>query len=223
MTSFDGLVIAVLILSTGFAVIRGALREIGTLAALGVAAVAAYLLVGPLLAASGISPSFLTTIVVAGAVLSIGFAVAYFALHIGLRRVRLEGRALVIDRIGGGVFGFARGLALVGLGFLAYSYYLDEARRPEAVNNALTLPVAKSMAAIFDRFAPQTENGDESDGTVDTQAANAALEGYARTDRTALAEIVTTMTTSDETDNEADVAHPPADPIAELLTESESE
>ena len=34
MTSFDWGVIAVLVLSTGFAVIRGALREIGTVIAL---------------------------------------------------------------------------------------------------------------------------------------------------------------------------------------------
>lgn len=223
MTSFDGLVIAVLLLSTGFAVIRGALREIGTLAALGIAAGAAYFLVGPLQAATGIGESFLTTIMVAGAILSIGFAVAYCALHIGLRRVRLDGRALAADRIGGGVFGFVRGLALVGLGFLAYSYYLDEVRRPESVNNALTLPMAKSMAAIFDRFAPQMENGEKDDETDDTQAANAALEGYARTDRTALAEIVTTMTTSDEAEDVTADAPPSEDPIADLLTESQSE
>lgn len=223
MTSFDWLVIAVLTLSTGFAVIRGALREIGTLAALGIAAGAAYFLVGPLQAATGISESFLTTIAVAGAILSICFVAAYLLLHIGLRRVRLDGSALAADRIGGGVFGFVRGLVLVGLGFLAYSYYLDEARRPESVNKAITLPMAKSIAAIFDRFAPQAENGKEGDEADDSETANAATDGYARTDRTALAEIVTTMTTSDETENTGDEKPPSEDPIADLLTESQSE
>lgn len=223
MTSFDWLVIAVLTLSTGFAVIRGALREIGTLAALGIAAGAAYFLVGPLQAATGISESFLTTIAMAGAILSICFVAAYLLLHIGLRRVRLDGRALAADRIGGGVFGFVRGLALVGLGFLAYSYYLDEARRPESVNKAITLPMARSIAAIFERFAPQSGDGEEGDKTQGAEAGNAALEGYARTDRTALAEIVTTMTTSDEEEDAPEVAAPSEDPIADLLSESQPE
>lgn len=223
MTSFDGLVIAVVLLSIGFAVIRGALREIGTLAALGVGAATAFLLVRPLQAATGLSQSFLATVGIGAALLAIGFVAAYCGLHFGLKRVRLSGQARTADRIGGGVFGFVRGLVLVGLGFLAYSYYLDEARRPESVNAAVTLPMAKSIAKVFEGFAPKQETEIDNAEPVEAPDGNAALEGYARTDRTALAEIVTTVTTSDEPRAGEVAKTPAADPIADLLTESEPE
>lgn len=221
MTSFDGLVIAVLILSTGFAIVRGALREIGTLAALGAGAFAAFLLVKPLQAAIGIDQSFMATLIVGAVLLAAGFVLAYALLQVGLKRARMTGRALTVDRVGGGVFGFLRGLVLVGLGFLAYSYYLDETRRPESVNKALTLPVAKAMAAIFEGFAPQEKEIEPAQ--PEEQDSNAAVEGYARTDRTALAEIVTTVTTSDNPEAKDADGAASGDPIADILTESDPE
>lgn len=221
MTSFDGLVIAVLILSTGFAIVRGALREIGTLAALGAAAGAAFFLVKPLQAATGVDQSFMATLIVGAVLLTAGFVLAYALLHLGLKRVRLAGRALTADRVGGGVFGFLRGLVLVGLGFLAYSYYLDETRRPESVNAAMTLPVAKGMAAIFEGFAPQEPEIEPAQ--PEEQDSNAAVDGYARTDRTALAEIVTTVTTSDDPEAKDAANAVSGDPIADILAESNPE
>ena len=225
MTSFDWGVIAVLVLSTGFAVIRGALREIGTVIALLAGLAGAYFLVKPLQAAAGLGHSFMTTLAVGGVLVVIGFVLAYFGLHLGLSRVRLSGKSLLADRIGGGVFGFVRGLVLIGLGFLAYSYYLDEARRPEAVTKALTLPLARGMASAFEGLAPESTNvnADEPDKPVESDA-NAAIEGYARSDRSALSEIVTTVTTSDTPGGTAaQKASASSDPIATLLKESEPE
>lgn len=223
MTTFDLIVIAVFILSIGFAVVRGALRELGTLLALALAAGGAALLVKPLQALTGTANSFLWTAMIAAILVFVLFCILYFGLHVGLTRVRLTGGAARVDRIGGGVFGFARALVLVGLGFLAYGYYLDEDRRPDAVSNALTLPVAKAMANFFEGFAPASTRLDaapseEPAGTSKDEDENAAAEGYDRGERAALVEIVATATTTDEASADK-IASPEAssDPIADIL------
>ncbi len=224
MTWFDLIVIAVLALSTVFAVVRGGLKEVGTLVALAAAGGAAFAVMKPVQSAFGLSQSFITTALI-GAVLAFFFFVAlYIFLHIGLKRLTLEGRALTADRIGGGVFGLARGLALIGLGFLAYSYYLDESRRPKAVASALTLPIAEGAAAFFKSFAPEGTGLDEGVVAPVEAQANAAMEGYARGDRSALSEIVTTVTTVDgATAAQIQAADAGADPIAAAIEETAPE
>lgn len=218
MTSFDLLVLAVLALSIGFAVIRGALRELGTLLALGLAAVAAFALLKPLQNVFGLGESFVSTTVIVGAVSLLGFLLLYVLLHLALRRLALTGPAAKTDRIAGGVFGLVRGLALIGLGFLAYSYYLGEERRPEGVKTALTLPLAKGIAGLFADFAPAPiENAAPARSPADVEGANPAIEGYARGDRSALSEIMTTVTTDGAENDERTGAERDGDPIADAI------
>ena len=227
MTSFDLIVIAVLLLSVSFAMVRGALRELGTLLALGLAAVGAAVLVRPIQSIAGAGDSFLFTATIAAVLVAVLFCVLYFGLHVGLTRVQLTGGARRVDRIGGGVFGLARGLVLIGLGFLAYGYYLDEERRPDAVTKALTLPLAKGMADLFESLAPASTRLDAAPSDAPAGAGeddqNAAAEGYERGERAALAEIVATATTSSEPQPANAPAAATDDPIAELLNESAPE
>lgn len=198
MTWFDYLLVAVLVLSIGFAVIRGALREIGTLVVLAIAGVIVVFLIKPLQSALGPAGSLMTTVMIAGALGVVAFTALYFFLHIGLGKLTLSAKAVQADRIAGAAFGLVRGLALVGLGFLAYAYYLDEERRPQAVNRAVTLPIAKAMAGFFEGFAPpDTKLDPTAKPRAPEDATNAALEGYGRGDRAALAEIVTTATSAE--------------------------
>lgn len=222
MTWFDLLILAVLAASTAFAVIRGALKEIGTLLVLGGAAAAGWFLAKPLAAGFGAASSFLTLAAIGGVIALLAFLGLYFALHAGLRRLPLKGAAQRTDRIAGGVFGFARGLALIGLGFLAYSYYLDEARRPTAVAKALTLPLAKIAADFFEGFAPANAGDLDGAGPKAGAQENAAVQGYGRSDRAALSEILTTVTTSDGAPVKAQ-APPSADPIAAAISELDPE
>ena len=225
MTWFDLIILAVLGASTGFAVVRGALRELGTLLALGGAAAAGWFLAKPALSLVGAGDSFLTVAAVGGVIALLGFAGFYWLVHVALRRLPLKGASQRGDRIAGGVFGFVRGLALVGLGFLAYSYYLDEARRPVAVSRALTLPLAHAAASFFESLAPASTRELNGEGPKAGAKENAAAEGYARGERAALAEIVSTVTTS-----EAPVEAPAApatpkggDAIAEAISDLEPE
>ncbi|MEQ1931252.1 MAG: CvpA family protein, partial [Parvularculaceae bacterium] len=208
---------------TAFAVIRGALKEVGTLAALGGAAAAGWFLAKPTVALFTKGDSFLTLAAVGGALALLAFAGLYFILHVGLRRIPLKGASERTDRVIGGVFGLARGLALIGLGFLAYSYYLDEARRPNAVNKAMMLPLAKTAAGFFEALAPAAAGDLDGEGPKAGAQENAAADGYGRSDRAGLSEIVTTVTTTAETPSPVAQKPAGADAIAAALSELDPE
>lgn len=231
MTWFDFSVVAVIGLSILFAVIRGAFREIGTLVALAAAAGLAFGLVGPVRALVGAEGSFLATAALAGAIGLTSFIGFYFLLHIALAKLDLSGGVARIDRIAGAAFGLARGLVLVALGFVAYSYYLGEDRRPAAVTHALTLPAVQAMARAFEKLAPpSTRLAPEEEEASPKSEKDAAALGYDRGERAALAEIVTTVTTNDpsapkssrtEQALESGAKKSSPDPIADMIKESD--
>jgi membrane protein required for colicin V production len=229
---FDLLFVLVVGLSTIFAAMRGGLRELATLLALAMAAGLTWMVAPGALGAIGLADSFFGTIAVSAVLVAVFFVVAHIVLHLGLKQVPLEGRAALIDRLAGGGFGAFRGLVLVGLGFLGYGYYLDEARQPEEVKTAVTRPIAAGMADWFESFAPeatQIDAGAEPD-EEETDEADAAIDGYARADRNGLEEIVTTVTTTDpalvleEPEEEATAeARALEDEMADILQETEEQ
>lgn len=219
---FDLLVLLVLGLSTAFAALRGGLRELATLIALAIAAGLTLVVVQPVLGATGLAGSFFGTIIVAAILAAAFFVAAHVGLHFALRSTPLEGRAKLIDRVSGGAFGFLRGLVLVGLGYLGYSYYLDEARQPDEVRNAVTRPVAAGMANWFQSFTPEDAYIESAPPPTATEDEYDPVEnGYDRADRNGLSEIVTTVTTSDEdiSTDETDTI----DSIADILEEDDSQ
>jgi membrane protein required for colicin V production len=228
---FDLLFVLVVGLSTIFAAMRGGLRELATLLALAMAGGLTWMVAPGALGAIGLADSFFGTIAVSAVLVAVFFIVAHIVLHIGLKQVPLEGRAVLIDRLAGGGFGAFRGLVLVGLGFLGYGYYLDEARQPEEVKTAVTRPIAAGMADWFESFAPEATQidagGEPEDETEDTDA---AIDGYGRADRNGLEEIVTTVTTTDpelvleEPEEEATAeARALEDEMADILQETEEQ
>ncbi len=211
---FDLLFLLVVGLSTAFAVLRGGLQELSTLIALAAAAGLAWLLAPPLLGAVGLSGSFFGTVLVAVAMIGVFFVAAHIGCHLILKRVPMTKQTRRYNQIGGGAFGFLRGLVLIGLGYLGYSYYLDEARQPDSVKNAVTRPIAAGLAGWFESFAP-TSTELEGIGAEPAQVeGDPAQDGYERADRSSLNEIVTTVTTNGE-DPEAPAGE---DDIADLLS-----
>ncbi len=217
MTVFDALLIVIIGASVFFAAVRGGVREMATLGALAIAALVAYLLTAPVATAIG-KPSLFVNAAIAG-VLGLGvFSGAYFGLHKLMLRWKPTAKAKRADQIGGGVFGLVRALALIGLGFLGFGYFLDEENQPDAVRKAMLLPVAASAASFFEQFAPPNR-----ELKAATAARNAAQEGYAGSDRSSLKEIVTTVTTTDrDATDKARASAPTGDPIAEILTEEKA-
>lgn len=225
---FDLLFLVVVGVSAAFAVLRGGLRELSTLLALAIAGGVTLLLIEPALAITGQAGSFFGTAIIAALLIGAFFVLAHIGFHVGLKRFPLKGRAATIDRIGGGAFGLFRGLVLIGLGYLGYSYYLDEAKQPEEVKSAMTRPIAAGMAHWFESFTPETA---DLDAPAAAPAEDAAVSGYDRGDRNGMNEIVTTVTTTDpaiaetspdaEQDNET--ADENDDPIADILNEDTPE
>lgn len=214
MTVFDALLIGLIGVSIAFAAARGAIRELTTLGVLGLAGVAAWLGAKPALAIFGSNGVF-QTIAAAGVIGLLAFGGLYFIAHKALLRLKLNKKQKHADRIGGGAFGLIRALALIGLGFLGYGYYLDEANQPDAVKNAMLRPLAAASASFFEQFAPsQRDLADAKAAAAAPAPANAAKEGYANADRTGLKEIVATVTTSDTAN-----AKPADDSIADILNE----
>lgn len=209
MTVFDALLLAVIGVSIFFASVRGAIREFATLAALAVAGLAAWIGTNPILSAIGKESSFFANVGVASLLGLVVFGLGYFGVHKGLLRLKLSARQQQIDRISGGAVGLIRALALIGLGFLGYGYYLDEQNQPDAVRKAMLLPVAAGAADFFGQFAPRDG---ELKAAPEAAIGDAAKEGYANADRAGLKEIVTTVTTTEE-------EKPSADPIADIITE----
>lgn len=229
---FDLLFLVVVGISTAFAVLRGGLRELSTLLALAAAGGVTLILIEPMLAITGQAGSFFGTAIIAALLIGAFFVLAHIGLHVLLKRFPLEGRAALYDRIGGGVFGLFRGLVLIGLGYLGYSYYLDEAKQPEEVKTALTRPIAAGMAHWFESFTPETADLDApvkpSQVSPDEDA---AVSGYDRSDRNGMNEIVTTVTTTDpaiaatapDAQDDDEKADEEDDPIADILKEENPE
>jgi membrane protein required for colicin V production len=213
MTVFDVLLLGVLGVSVAFAAARGAVRELTTLAVLGLAALAAWLGAKPALAFFGSNGVF-QTIAAAGVIGLLAFIGLYFVAHKALLRLKLTKKMKRADRIGGGVFGLVRALALVGLGFLGYGYYLDEPNQPDSVRKALLRPLAAASASFFEQFAPSERALRKEREAAALKPADAAKEGYANADRTGLKEIVATVTTTDAANGKA-----ASDTIADILNE----
>lgn len=207
MTGFDALLILIIGVSTLFAAIRGAIRELATLGALLIAGLAGWISINPISAALG-GKSFVFTAGIAVALGVIAFIACYVLTQKAMGRMKLSAKMKKADRIGGGAFGVLRALALIGLGFLGYGYYLDEASQPDSVRKALLLPLASASAGFFEQFAPSNRDL----RATDEARGNAAVEGYDGRDRSGLKEIVTTATTTDET-----AQKPSTDPIADIL------
>ncbi len=228
MTWFDAVVLSVIGLSTLFAAIRGGLREGATLIALGAGAALGFVCLKPILSLTGSEGSFFTTVVLGAILVTIFFIGLYAAFHFILKRYALSGQARVIDKTAGGVFGAFRGLILIGLAYLGYGYYLDEANQPDSVRNAFTQPIAAATAGFFESFAPDSTyirtQESESEESEESSTENAAAAGYARGDRAGLSEMITTVTTSDPQDSQPK-SNPESevegDPLSGLLVEEE--
>ncbi len=213
MTVFDALILSILGVSIAFAAVRGAIRELATLGVLGLAVLAAWLGAKPALAFFGSNGVF-QTIAAAGVIGLFAFAGFYFIAHKALLRLKLTRKQKRADRVGGGAFGLIRALALIGLGFLGYGYYLDEANQPDAVKKAMLRPLAAASASFFEQFAPSQRDLADAKAAAAPAPANAAKDGYANADRTGLKEIVATVTTNDTAN-----ASPADDSIAAILNE----
>jgi membrane protein required for colicin V production len=155
LTAFDVAVLLVVGLSVLVAYLRGAIRELLTLATwLGAGVVAFYgFPYARELARRTMETEWLADAValcVAFVVPLIGFKVAAAVLadHIP------GGQVETVDRIAGAVFGFARGALVVCLAYLGLTILVAPEDHPDWIRNAIVLPYVEDGAALLNRLMP---------------------------------------------------------------------
>lgn len=160
MTYADGFILSMIGLSVLFAWLRGFSREVITLIAIGIGAAAVHFFgesVSGILG-DGAIQTMLSLVIL--------FGIALIVSWVGLEIVCasfLGKSPSKADKIAGAIFGLLRGWLIVGLAYLAMTYYSPEDNMPPAIENAWLKGVATSGAAFLEALGLEKENmGDES-------------------------------------------------------------
>ena len=154
-TTFDYVLVLIVLVSAGFAAWRGFLWETLSIFAW-VAAVLACLYFGP-----AVIPYIGEYVHQAWLASLLGYAVVFLVVFIPLAVIsrRLSNSVKrsaigLLDRTAGIAFGVVRGLVLIGLAYLAFSYFVPVRRHPHWVTEARLLPVVQSTADLLRSVVP---------------------------------------------------------------------
>ena len=155
-TWLDIVLIVIMLISAILAMMRGFAREVLSIVAWVCAAIGAYLLFEPMLplAQQYIQPDILAKGVLIGGSFFI-ILIAISLLVILITEILLESRIGALDRTLGFIFGLARGLLLVAVGFLFFSSLVPQQNYPQWVQNARTMPLLQDTGKMIVEFLPK--------------------------------------------------------------------
>jgi membrane protein required for colicin V production len=156
VTMLDLVLIGVMLLSALLAMVRGVTREVLSIASWLAAALAALFLykkIAPVLEPH-VHSEFLSQVIAAGGVFLITLIlVSYITARIS--DFVLDSNIGVLDRTLGFVFGAARGLLLVVIAFMFFTWFVpDETKQPDWVKNAKSKPLLEVTAEQVLAFLP---------------------------------------------------------------------
>ena len=156
ITWLDFLLLGVMLVSGLLAMIRGFMREVLSIAAWAAAAVATILLHDRLLpiAQANISNEYLAR----GAVIGGVFLITLLVVSIVTVRISdliLDSRIGALDRTLGFLFGLGRGLIIVVVAFLFFSWLVPGNKQPEGVRNAKSRVVLENTGEWLQALLPQ--------------------------------------------------------------------
>ena len=156
ITWLDFLLLGVMLVSGLLAMIRGFMREVLSIAAWAAAAVATVLLYNRLLpmAKANISSDMLAAAAVIGGVFLITLLVVSI-LTVRVSDMILDSRIGALDRTLGFLFGLARGLIIVVVAFLFFSWLVPGNKQPEGVRNAKSRVVLENTGEWLQALLPQ--------------------------------------------------------------------
>ena len=150
VTFLDCLIVLIVVVSAGYAAWRGFLWETLTIFAW-VAAAFACLYFGPYiipLTRSLVQTEWLASL--------LAYAAVFLAVFIPLAFMTARFSASVrhspigpLDRAAGVAFGIVRGLVIVGLAYLAFTYFVPIRNQPHWVTEARLLPMVQSSADVM--------------------------------------------------------------------------
>src|SRR5437588_10011709 len=191
ITLLDIVLILVMLISGLLAMVRGFMREVLSITAWILAAAATLYSYGKLLpfAKQYFNSDIVAAIVVVGGVFLLTLlVVSVFTIRIS--DMVLDSRVGALDRTLGFLFGLARGLIIVVVAFLFFSWLVPDKQRPDWVTGAKSRVVLQGTGdwlmsllpddpenTILKRFK---KNKPEDDQTDTDQAAPASGDGYSK-------------------------------------------
>jgi membrane protein required for colicin V production len=159
----DFILIGIMAVSGLLALARGFTREVLSLAAWGAALVASYFASNQQQLLDFVTPYVDKPLIAKIAVGGIVFVVVLIIASIISVKISdriVDSSAGAFDRTMGFIFGLARGLVLVALGFLAYGWLQPKESREEWITNAKSLPVVEQtsglIVGVIRRISPDT-------------------------------------------------------------------
>lgn len=160
LTAFDAVAIVIVIISTLMALARGFMRELATLGAF-IAAIAAAFFTRKFFVAQldrllpADSPAWLPDAIIFVVVfLFVYVAVAWFGANLSKTIQGVDGIGL-LDRVAGGLFGFARGGVVLIFFVYLLNLGLKQDQIPEFVTQARTYPLIAAGANYLGERAPE--------------------------------------------------------------------
>jgi membrane protein required for colicin V production len=206
ITLLDLILLVVMLISGLLAMIRGFIREILSIAAWALAAVAAiyaYAKLLPMAKASFGSDLVAAAVVVGGAFLLTLLIVSIVTVRIS--DMILDSRVGALDRTLGFVFGLARGLVIVVVAFLFFSWLVPERGQPEWVRDAKSRVVLQGTgqwlmsmlpddpeSTILKRLKRRKDDQEPQEPPREQRSDDrrAEPEGYGRTERAGMDQLI---------------------------------
>src|ERR1700709_2466632 len=193
ITILDLVLLGVMLISGLLAMVRGFMREILSIAAWGAAALVTLYAFSKLLPTAKTyfnNDTVASVVVVAG--VFIGTLIVVSIVTGRISDMILDSRIGALDRTLGFLFGLARGLLIVVVAFLFFSWLVPDKQRPDWVSGAKSLTMLKStgdwlMSMVPDdleKYYPKKRKPD--DEQAEEPAAPAPGEGYSKSTRDGL-------------------------------------
>jgi membrane protein required for colicin V production len=153
----DLILVGIMLISGLLALARGFTREVLSLVAWGLAALAAYFAIKQKPIMDLVAPHFEKPVmgqiaVAAGAFIVVLIIVSVISVKISDRVV--DSSVGAFDRTLGFFYGLARGLILVAIAYLFYGWLLPPDRQEDWVRNAVTLPAIRTVSNTMLSYMP---------------------------------------------------------------------
>jgi membrane protein required for colicin V production len=200
ITILDLVLLAVMLISGLLAMIRGFMREVLSIASWGIAALATLYSFQKLLpfAKTYISHDTIAAAAVIGGVF-IGTLIVTSIITTRISDMVLDSRIGALDRTLGFLFGLSRGLLIVVVDFLFFTWLVPEKQRPDWVTGAKSLTVLNSIGVWLQSLLPDdpgntilnkfNKNKPDADQT-DAEPVSPGSEGYSKPARDGLKKLI---------------------------------
>lgn len=201
ITILDLILLGVMLISGLLAMVRGFMREILSIAAWGTAAVVTLYSYSKLLptAKAYFSNNTIATVAVVGGVF-IGTLIIVSVITVRISDMILDSRIGALDRTLGFLFGLARGLLIVVVAFMFFTWLVPEKQRPEWVTGAKSRVVLQGTGEWLVSLLPDDpentilkrfkKNKPEDEQTDADQPQGGSSEGYTKPARDSLKKLI---------------------------------